>query len=79
MSVRILFFACKVRFIVTHFVLGSPHYITASRCKFCVYAYSPYFAGRVAPGIWLLVDLKMLNIASGEFSRYVCGQHHCVL
>ena len=30
-------------------------------------------------GMWMLVDLKMLNIASGEFSRYVCGQHHSLI
>ena len=69
MSVRILFFACKVRFIVTHFVLA---FLSLHHNKHALQDVSPH-------GIWMLVDLKMLNIASGEFSRYVCGQHHCVL
>ena len=30
-------------------------------------------------GIWMLVDLKVLNISSEEFSRYVCGQHHSLI
>ena len=30
-------------------------------------------------GIWMLVDLKMLIIASGKFPRYVCGQHHSLI
>ena len=43
----------------------------------CVCIFSMFYRTVLPRGIWMLVDLKMLNIASGGV--FFCGQHHSLI